>query len=134
MTRAPKKRKPVRFSTAEGDRTVSATPEIAALARQILDEVKAGLEASEDLRREKRGIGVRLRLLLTMTDPSTGAVREARLAILAAIKRTEIGDQIRRSGGCHTGAERAIQCPEDTDVEMLAEGLRQLANLTGYSA
>jgi hypothetical protein len=134
MTRATEKRKPVGFSVAEGDRALSATPEIAALARQILDEVKAVLEAGEDLRREKRGIGVRLRSLLTMTDPSAGAVREARLTILAAIKRTEIGDQIRRSGGCHTGAERAVQCPEDTDVEMLAEGLRQLADPTGYSA
>lgn len=133
-TRAAKKRKTVSFSVAEGYRTVSATPEIAALARQTLDDLNAALEAGKDLRREKRGIGVRLRLLLTMTDPSTGAVRQARLTVLTAIGRTEIGDQIRRSGGCHTGAERAVEFPEETDLEMLAEGLRQLADLTDYSA
>ena len=112
---------------------MSATPRIAALARQILDELKAALEGGEDLRREQRGIGVRLRSLLTMTDPSAGAVRQARLTVLTAIGRTEIGDQIRRSGGCHTGAERAVELPENTDLERLAEGLRQLAGLTGDS-
>jgi hypothetical protein len=113
---------------------MSATPEIAALARQVLDEMKAALEAGEDLHRENRGIGVRLRSLLTMTDPSTGAVRQARLTVLTAIGRTEIGDQIRRSGGCHTGAEPAVEVPEDADFEMVAEGLRRLAGLTDYSA
>lgn len=107
---------------------MSVTPEIAALAGHILDDLKTALETGEDLRREKHGIGVRLRSLLTMTDPSTGAVRAARLRILAAIRRTEIGDQIRRSGGCHTGAERAVNLPEDVDLEMLADGLRQLAS------
>ena len=109
---------------------MSATPEIAALARQILDDVKAALEAGEDLRREKRGIGVRLRSLLTMTDPSADVVREARLTILTAIRRTEIGDQIRRGGGCHTGAERSVEFPMDTDFEMFVEGLHRLADLT----
>ena len=113
---------------------MSATPEIAALARQILDEAEAALEAGEDLRREKRGIGVRLRSLLTMTDPSIGAVREARLTVLTAIGRTDIGDQIRRSGGCHTGAERAVELCEDTDFAMLADGLHRLADLTKDSA
>ena len=132
-TRAAKRRTPVGFSAAEGYRTVSATPEIAALARQILAEVKAALEAGEDLRREKRGIGVRLRSLLTMTDPSTGAVREARLTVLSAIGRTEIGDQIRRSGGCHTGAERAVELPKDTNFGMLADGLRRFIDFTDGS-
>ena len=102
---------------------------MATLTRQILDELNAALEAGEDLCREKRGIGVRLRSLLTMTDPSTGSVYQARLTILSAIRRTEIGDQIRRSGGCHTGAERAVEFPEDTDVDMLVDGLRRLAEL-----
>ncbi|MCK4342289.1 MAG: hypothetical protein KAY37_11265 [Phycisphaerae bacterium] len=112
---------------------MSATPEIAALARQIINEVRAALEAGEDLRREKRGIGVRLRSLLTMTDPSSGAVRQARLTVLTAIGRTEIGDQIRRSGGCHTGAERAVELLKDTDFEMLADGLRQFADFSDGS-
>ena len=109
---------------------MSAESEIAALARQILDELKPALEVAEDLREAKRAIGVRLRALLTMTDPCTGGVRQARLTILAAIGRTEIGDQIRRSSGCHTGAERAVELPEGTDLEMLADGLRRLAELT----
>ncbi len=128
-----KKRKPVSFSVVEGYGTMSATPEIAALARQIINEVRAALEAGEDLRREKRGIGVRLRSLLTMTDPSSGAVRQARLTVLTAIGRTEIGDQIRRSGGCHTGAERAVELLKDTDFEMLADGLRQFADFSDGS-
>ena len=103
---------------------------IPTLARQILADLSAALEAGEDLRRERRGIGVRLRSLLTMTDPSTGPVRQARLTILTAIGRTEIGDQIRRSGGCHTGAERAVDLYEDTDVEMLVDGLRRLAGIS----
>jgi hypothetical protein len=106
---------------------------ISTLARQILADLIAALEAGEDLRREKRGIGVRLRSLLTMTDPSTGPVREARLTILTAIGRTEIGDQIRRSGGCHTGAERTVDLLEDTDIEMLADGLRRLAESSAHS-
>ena len=105
-----------------------------ALARQILADLSAALEAGEDLRREKRGIGVRLRSLLTATDPSTGPVRRARLTILAAIGRTEIGDQIRRSGGCHTGAERAVGFSENTDVDLLVDGLRQLADINEASA
>jgi len=109
---------------------MSETP---ALARQILADLNAALEAGEDLRREKRGIGVRLRSLLTMTDPSTGPVRRARLTILMAIGRTEIGDQIRRSGGCHTGAERAVGLSEDTDIEMLVDGLRRLAGISADS-
>jgi len=109
---------------------MSETP---ALARQILAGVNAALEAGEDLRREKRGIGVRLRSLLTMTDPSTGPVRQARLAILTAIGRTEIGDQIRRSGGCHTVTERAVDLSEDTDVDLLVDGLRQLAETSEES-
>ena len=48
--------------------------EAPALAHQILADLSAALEAGEDLRREKRGIGVRLRLLLTTTDPSTGSM------------------------------------------------------------
>jgi hypothetical protein len=102
-------------------------PKIPTLAGQILEALNAALEAGEDLHRERRGIGVRLRSLLTMTDPSTGAVRQARLAILTAIGRTEIGDQIRRGGGCHTGAERAVDLPEDMDLDMLISGLRRLA-------
>jgi hypothetical protein len=109
-------------------------PEAPTLARQILADLNAALEAGENLRREKRGIGVRLRSLLTMTDPSTGPVRQARLTILTAIGRTEIGDQIRRSGGCHTGAERTVDLPEDTDFEMLIEGLRRLAESSAGSA
>ena len=109
---------------------MATIPEIAEIARQILDELNAALEAGENLPRENRGIGLRLRSLLTMTDPSTGAVRAARLTVLTAIKRTEIGDEIRRSGGCHTGAERSVQLPEDADLDMLADGLRQLAGLT----
>jgi hypothetical protein len=77
---------------------------------------------------------VRLRTLLTMTEPSTGPVREARRMVLTAIRRTEIGDQIRRSGACHTGAERAVELPDDTDLEMLADGLRRLADLADDSA
>ncbi len=109
---------------------MSKTP---ALARQILADLIAALEAGEDLRREKRGIGVRLRSLLTVTDPSTGPVHQARLTILTAIGRTEIGDQIRRGGGCHTGAETAVDLSEDTDVEMLVDGLRRLAGISADS-
>ncbi len=104
--------------------------EASTLARHILADLNAALEAGEDLRREKRGIGVRLRSLLTMTDPSTGPLRQARLTILTAIGRTEIGDQIRRSGGCHTGAERAVDFYDDTDVEMLIDGLGRLAGIS----
>ena len=104
-------------------------PEIAVIARQILDELNAALEAGEDLRRENRGIGLRLRLLLTMTDSFIGPIRQARLVILTAIKRTEIDDEIRRGGACHTGAERSVQFPEDAALDMLADGLRQLAEL-----
>ena len=100
------------------------------LARRILDDLCAALAAGEDLCREKRGIGVRLRSLLTKTDPSTGGVRQARLTILTAIGRTEIGDQIRRGGGCHTGAERVVELREDTDLDLLADGLRRLAELS----
>ena len=113
---------------------MATTAEIAENARQILDELNGALEAGEDLRRENRGIGLRLRLLLTMTDSFTGPIRQARLAILTAIRRTEIGDEIRRGGACHTGAERSIQLPEDTDLDVLASGLGQLASLTGDSA
>ena len=108
---------------------MAATPEIVVAARQILDELNAALDAGEDLHRENRGIGSRLRLLLTMTDSSTGPIRQARLTILTAIKRTEISDEIRRGGACHTGAERSVQLPEDADLDMLADGLRQLAQL-----
>lgn len=103
------------------------------LAHHILTDLGAVLEAEEDLRHERRGIGVRLRTLLTMTDPSAGPIRQARLMILAAIGRTEIGDQIRRSGGCHTGAERAVAFPEDTDIEALLTGLRRLTEITENS-
>jgi len=113
---------------------MTTTPEIAAIARQILDELSAALESGGDLRRENRGIGLRLRSLLTMTDSSTGPIRQARLTILTAIKRTEIGDEIRRGGACHTGAERSVQLPDDTDLERLADGLRQLTHLTDNSA
>jgi len=113
---------------------MATTSEIAATARQILEELNAALEMGEDLRGENRGIGLRLRSLLTMTDSFTGPVRQARLMVLTAIKRTEIGDEIRRSGGCHTGAERSVQLPEDADLDMLADGLRQLASLTDNSA
>ena len=88
-------------------------PEFAVTARQILDELSAARKAGEDLRRENRGIGLRLRLLLSMTDSSTGPIRQARLAILTAIGRTEISDEIRRGGACHTGAERSVQIPGD---------------------
>lgn len=111
-------------------KAMTTTPEIAETARQILDELNAALESGGDLRRESRGIGLRLRSLLTITDSSTGPIRQARLAILAAIKRTEIGDEIRRGGACHTGAERSVQLPDDADLDMLAVGLRQLAGLT----
>ena len=57
-------------------------------------------------------------------------MREARLIILRAIGRTEIGDQIRRSGGCHTGSEKAVDFSEDTDVAMLVDGLRRLADIS----
>jgi hypothetical protein len=107
--------------------------QLIALARETLEELNAVLEAGEDLRRENRGIGSRLRSLLTMTDSSTGAIRRARLTILTAIKRTEIGDEIRRGGACHTGIERSVQLTEDTDVDMLVAALGQLANLAGDS-
>ncbi len=113
---------------------MATTAEIAETARQILDEFNAALDAGEDLRRENRGIGSRLRLLLTMTDSSTGLIRQARLTILTAIKRTEIGDEIRRGSACHTGAERSVQLPEDANLDRFADGLRQLAGLTDDSA
>ena len=113
---------------------MATTPEITIIARQILDELNAALEAGEDLRRENRGIGLRLRLLLTMTDSSTGPIRQARLTVLTAISRTEIGDEIRREGACHIGAERAVQLPEDANLDMLADGLRQLASLANDTA
>ena len=108
-------------------------PEISELARRILDELEAALAAGEDLRRERRGIGVRLRRLLTITDPSTGPARRARLMVLTALGRTEIGDQIRRSDACHIGAERAVELPVDADLKMLADGLQQLADLSDDS-
>ena len=113
---------------------MATTAEIAETARQILDELNAALEAGEDLNRENRGIGLRLRSLLTMTDSSTGPIRQARLTILTAIKRTEISDEIRRGGACHTGAERSVQLPEDANLDMLADGLRQLAGFTNDTA
>jgi len=108
--------------------TTPIMSEIPTLADAILADVYAALAAGEDLRREKRGIGVRLRKLLTRTDPSTGPVHQARLTILKAIGRTEIGDQIRRGGGCHSGAEKAVSFSEDTDVDLLIDGLRQMAD------
>ena len=108
---------------------METTPEIAAIAREILDELSAARAAGEDLHRENRGIGPRLRRLLTMTDSSTGAVRQGRLTVLTAISRTEVSDEIRRGGACHTGAERSVQIPEDADLDLLTDGLRQLARL-----
>ena len=110
------------------------TSEIAVIAREILDELNGALETGEDLRRESRGIGSRLRSLLTMTDSSIGPIREARLTILTAISRTEVSDEIRRGGTCHTGAERSVQLPEDANLEMLAVGLRRLAGVADDSA
>jgi hypothetical protein len=101
-------------------------PEISELARQILDELEAARAAGEDLRRERRGIGVRLRTLLTITDPSTGPARQARLMVLTALGRTEIGDQIRRSDACHIGGEKTVELPANVDLDMLADGLRRL--------
>ena len=105
---------------------MSTASEIAALAREILGELEVARAAGTDLGRISRLIGVRLRMLLTMTDPTAGLMQEARLTILTAIGRTEIGDQIRRSGGCHTGAERAVELPGDTNLALLAEGLGRL--------
>ena len=113
---------------------MTTTAEIAETARQILDELDAALEEGEDLRRENRGIGSRLRLLLTATDSRTGPIRKARITILTAIKRTEISDEIRRGGACHTGVERSVQLPDDANLDMLAVGLRQLAGLTNDTA
>jgi len=48
---------------------------------------------------------------------------------LAATGHSEIGDQIRGTGGCHTGAEKAVEFSEDTDLEVLTAGLQQLAKL-----
>lgn len=108
---------------------MATTSEIGVIAREILDKLNAARAAGEDLRRENRGIGSRPRLLLTMTDSSTGPIRQSRLTVLTAISRTEVSDEIRRGGACHTGAERFVQLPESTDLDMLAEGLRQLAQL-----
>jgi hypothetical protein len=102
---------------------------IQTLASRLLADLNAALQAGEDLRHEKRGIGVRLRALLTMTEPAAGPVREARRAILTAIGRSELGDQIRRGGACHAGAERAVDLPENTDTEALLNGLRRLAEI-----
>ena len=113
---------------------MATTTEIAESARQILDDLNAALKTGEDLRRENRGIGSRLRLLLTATDSCTGPIRQARITILTAIKRTEISDEIRRGGACHTGVERSVQLPDDANLDMLAVGLRQLANLTNDTA
>ena len=101
--------------------------ETSKLAGEILVDLNAVLDGAEDLCKENRGIGVRLRLLLNMTESFTGSARQARLAILEALGRTEIGDQIRRSGGCHAGVERAVDFTKDTQAEMLVDGLRQLA-------
>ena len=103
--------------------------EIALIAREILDELNAARAAGEDLRRENRGIGSRLRRLLTMTDSSTGPIRQGRLTVLTAISRTEVSDEIRRGGACHTGAERSVQIPEYANLDLLADGLGQLAGL-----
>ena len=113
---------------------MATTAEIAENARQILDELNRAREVGEDLRRENRGIGSRLRLLLTATDSFTGPIRKARITILTSIKRTEISDEIRRGGACHTGAERSVQLPDDADLDLLAVGLRQLAGLTNDTA
>ena len=108
---------------------MATTHEIAVMAREILDELNKARAAGEDLHRESRGIGLRLRSLLTMTDSSTGPIRQARLTMLTAIQRTEVSDEIRRGGACHTGIERSVQLPDDVDLDMLAVGLRQLADL-----
>ncbi len=99
----------------------------ATLAGEILTDLTAVLDAGEELRKEDRGISVRLRLLLNMTESLSDQARQARLTILEALGRTEIGDQIRRSGGCHAGVERVVDFPENTQVELLVDGLRQLA-------
>jgi hypothetical protein len=126
---ALKEMKATTFASAERYLTVATTNEIAVLARQVLEELSAAREAGEDLHRERRGIGAQLRLLLTMTDALSGESRQPRVALLKAIRRTEIGDEIRRGGACHIAAERSIQLPEDTDLDGLADGLRQLAEL-----
>ena len=113
---------------------MAITSEIAVIAREILDELNAARAAGEDLRRENRGIGSRLRSLLTMTDSSAEPIRQGRLAVLTAISRTEVSDEIRRGGACHTGAERSVQLPEDANLDMLVDGLRQLARLGDGSA
>ena len=111
-------------------RKVSPASEIARLARQILVDIDAARAAGKDPRSESRVLGARLRALLTLTDPSTGSARDARLLILTAIRRTEASDQTRRAGACHTSGEKAVKLPVDTDFEMLRNGLRQLENST----
>ena len=132
--RIEEKGKTITFTAIDCQTAMATTSEIAVIARQILEELNTALETGEEWRWENHGIGLRLRSLLTMTASSTGPVRQARLTILTAIKRTEIGDEIRRGGACHTGAERSVQLPEDADLDMLADGLRQLASLTDNSA
>lgn len=90
IAEAMQKSKATTFAAADCERAMTIRPGIAVMARQILDELNAGLETGEDLRRGNRGIGLRLRFLLTMTDSFTGPIREARLAILRAIRRTAI--------------------------------------------
>ena len=107
---------------------VSPEAEIARLARQVLADIDAALAAGKDPRRESRALGARLRALLTLTDPSSGPARDARLMILTAIRRTEASDQIRRGGACHASGEKAVNLPEDTDFDMLRRGLQRLAD------
>jgi len=108
---------------------VSAKSDLAAVARRILDDLEVAFDAAEGPRWERCGVGVQLRSLLTMSDPSTGPLGRARLTVLAATGHSEIGDQIRGTGGCRTGAEKAVEFSEDTDLEVLAAGLQQLAKL-----
>ena len=83
---------------------MTAHTDITKLAGQILTELETAVEAGEELRRENRGIGTRLRLLLTMTYACEGPIHDARLDILQAIGRTEVSDEMRRGGACHVGA------------------------------
>jgi hypothetical protein len=111
---------------------MAISQEVAGMAREILDGLAAARAAAENLHGEHPALGPRLRRLLTMTASSTGPTQQARLMLLAALNRTEVSDEIHRGGSCHTGAERSVRIPPDADLDMLADALRQLAELSHH--
>jgi hypothetical protein len=122
------------FTHGFSKNVMTTTSEIAIIAQETLNELNTARAAGEDVHGEHPALGPRLRRLLTMTDSSTGPMRRARLKLLTAIGRTEVSDEMRRGGTCHTGIERSVRIPADADLNLLVDGLRQLAQLSDHAS